>query len=354
MRVAQVICAGGVGGAETVACELAVALAEAGVDSRIHAVLETRAGAAGCDALQARVAQTGLPYRLFPTGRRASPALARALRAAVSADGVEVFHAHAYKAAALGRLSGAQVRAYTVHGFDQVGWVGRAKVGAAVSLGVRASHRVIAVSSSVAAQLPGATVIPNGVRLPAPFDRPAARAALVARFRLDGNRPIIVALGRLTRIKRFDVLLNALPQVPDAQLVLCGDGPEAKSLSVRASLMGAGERVVFAGHVGDVHAIYAGADVVALSSDSEACPMVVLEGLAHGLPIVATRVGGVPDLVRDGVDGRLVSPDDPTAFGQALAAVLAAPARFAEHAAERAAAFGFPRWAAAHLEVYQG
>lgn len=352
MRVAQVLCAGGVGGAETVGCELAAALAQSGVDVRLYAILELRAGEAGCAALRDRVERVGVPTRIFRTNRRASPALARELRQATLADDLDVWHAHAYKAAALGRFSGARRRVFTLHGFDQTRAGARLKVAAAVDLGRRAAHTTIAVSASVAAHAPGAVVIPNGVRAAPPVDREAARRAL-AGYGLDPTKPWIAALGRLTPIKRFDVLLAALTAVPDAQLLLCGDGPERQALTVRAALMGAADRVAFTGHLEDVHPVYGAADVLALSSDAEACPMVVLEAFAHGLPVVATRVGGVPDLVRDGVDGLLVEAGDVAGFGRALAELLADPTAAAAHARRRAEDFSLARWAERHLAVYQ-
>lgn len=109
--------------------------------------------------------------------------------------------------------------------------------------------------------------------------------------------------------------------MPSARLVLAGDGPQRESLVNRLASAGALDSVHFLGHRHDVPDILHAADVLALPSRSEGMPLAALEGLASGLPVVAHAVGGVPELIIDRENGRLIPPD-PEALAAALIEVL--------------------------------
>jgi glycosyltransferase involved in cell wall biosynthesis len=147
---------------------------------------------------------------------------------------------------------------------------------------------------------PAVMVIPNGVDL--------------GRFSLAPlpSEPKVAMVANLIEYKRHDLFLRAFElasrKVPHARAVLVGDGPERARLETLAAELGILERVEFRGVVADTRPCVASARVVALTSVHEGTPNAVLEAMAMGRPIVATAVGGVPDLVRDGVDGWLVEP----------------------------------------------
>ncbi len=134
--------------------------------------------------------------------------------------------------------------------------------------------------------------------------------------------------------KRIDVLINAAPQIlarfPDAHFLIAGDGTCRESLVALAGQLGITDRVTFLGHRDDVPAVLAQADMFVLPSRSEALPNSVIEAMASGLPVVASRVGGIPELVDDGKTGYLVPPGDPNALADALARLLEDPRRSAE------------------------
>jgi glycosyltransferase involved in cell wall biosynthesis len=160
------------------------------------------------------------------------------------------------------------------------------------------------------------TVLPN----PAPplSDLPQ-RDVLRARFGL-GARPALGFAGRLTAQKALPGLLAALAEVPDADLVLLGDGPERDTLEEQARALGLPERVRFLGG-GDREAVlrlFRAVDVAVLPSAWENFPHTVVEALAVGTPVVATAVGGVPEVVVDGENGLLVPPGDVAALAAAL------------------------------------
>jgi L-malate glycosyltransferase len=193
-----------------------------------------------------------------------------------------------------------------------------------------AAHRVVANSEAAADRLrlegiPSSKirVIPNGVDL----------AAFPPRVYSDRPRRIAV-VACLREEKRVDVLLDAVPAIlarhPDAELVVAGDGERRADLEAQARRLGLLDRCRFLGHRDDVPAVLAAADVFVLPSRSEASPNSVIEAMAAGLPVVATSVGGIPELVTDGRTGRLVPPGDPSALAQALVDLLDHPGHAAE------------------------
>ena len=141
-----------------------------------------------------------------------------------------------------------------------------------------------------------------------------------ARAELGFERPTIVTAGRLTAQKALDVGLAAVAQVDGFDLVVAGDGPERAALERRAAELGLDGRVRFVGPQPRrrVLELYRAADGALLSSVWENFPHAVVEALAAGTPVVATDVGGVAEVVEDGVNGLLVPPGDPGALAAAL------------------------------------
>lgn len=189
--------------------------------------------------------------------------------------------------------------------------------------------RVVAVSESVAQTvgriMPSCKVdvIRNAVDTDRfrPGDRATARAALG----LPQDARIIGAAGRLEHIKGQDTLIAAMAQVPDALLVLVGQGSLADAYKAQAAALGLCERVILLGQREDMQDIYPAFDVVCLPSRNEGLPLSVLEAQACGLPVVATDVGSV----REGVcpqTGRLVPSEAPGLLADALRASLDTPA----------------------------
>lgn len=189
---------------------------------------------------------------------------------------------------------------------------------------------VIAVAESLAAPLRAAGVdeekihvIPNGIDTArfAPRDRGAARAEIAAGF--DG--PLLLAVGALLPVKGFDLLLDAFPALPgDTRLWIVGDGPMREALEAQAARNRIADRVRFVGAVphDTLPAFYAAADGFVLSSRNEGCPNVLLEALASGCPAAAARVGHVPELIEEGVNGLLAPAGDATALSAALRGLL--------------------------------
>ncbi|WP_439519120.1 glycosyltransferase [Hydrogenophaga sp.] len=141
----------------------------------------------------------------------------------------------------------------------------------------------------------------------------------------------LLFVGRLAAVKGVPVLFKALKRVavdhPDLRLTLVGDGPERAALEAECRAMGLSDVVEFAGYRGQAEVAQAllETDVLVLPSFAEGLPVVLMEALAARVPVIATRIAGVSELVEDGVSGRLVAPGDPLALEQALRALLEAP-----------------------------
>jgi glycosyltransferase involved in cell wall biosynthesis len=154
---------------------------------------------------------------------------------------------------------------------------------------------------------------------------PRRREAFCREIGADPQRPIVGAVGRLSPEKGHRVLLNAFAAVRDrvlkAQLVLVGDGPEESALRQVARRLELSDCTTFAGLRKDGQQIVGALDVMALPSFSEGMPNVILEAFGYGIPVVATAVGGVPDMLSDRT-GWLVPPGDPGQLSAALAEAL--------------------------------
>jgi glycosyltransferase involved in cell wall biosynthesis len=152
-----------------------------------------------------------------------------------------------------------------------------------------------------------------------------ARRAIGMPFKV----PLVGSVGRLHPQKGFSDLLTAFVQVrqriPSAQLFVAGDGELREGLEAQARSLGMAEAVTFTGVRADVPKILAALDLFVLPSLWEGMPNAVLEAMAAGLPVVATAVGGTPEVVMDGVTGLLVPPQDPSALAQAIERLLRDP-----------------------------
>ncbi|HZJ72270.1 MAG TPA: glycosyltransferase, partial [Planctomycetota bacterium] len=165
-------------------------------------------------------------------------------------------------------------------------------------------------------------VVPNAADVPDDEHEWEEARRLRDQFGAMARKPLFVSAARLEEQKGHDVFLDALAQLVRKGIAfsaaIAGDGAQKEPLQRRAAMLGLEKRVTFLGRLDDVGPLLAAADGVVLASRWEGLPLTLLEALARARPVVATRVGGIPDVIRDGENGRLVPPDDATA----LAAVL--------------------------------
>jgi glycosyltransferase involved in cell wall biosynthesis len=146
------------------------------------------------------------------------------------------------------------------------------------------------------------------------------------RLNLSGDCQVVGYAGRLAPIKRLDVFLAAAKEIsrrrPETQFVIVGEGIEDLRLRQIAAASGLSSRVLFLGHRDDIYDVLRAFDIFVLCSDHEGLPMVLLEALYLGVPVVARRVGGIPEVLQDEVSGLLVDSADPRILAEACLRIL--------------------------------
>ena len=258
----------------------------------------------------------------------------RELAAWLRREEIDLVHAHMYRAEVLGAraavAAGTPVIMSTVHS---------SRVRSAADTALLASltpsiDRLIVPSDSIRRKVSaegraGArfAVIPNGVDL-SRFATPAPRCGLRKEFGIPHDALLIGVVARLEPEKGHRHLIAAMPSIldaaPDAWLVIVGEGSEADALKAQAAALGrrVAGRIVFTGRREDVSAITADLAVAALPSLREAQGISILEAMARRRPVVASAVGGIPEVITDGLDGLLVPPADPGALSRAISSLL--------------------------------
>jgi glycosyltransferase involved in cell wall biosynthesis len=167
------------------------------------------------------------------------------------------------------------------------------------------------------------TVIHSGSPLP---DLSVQPPPAPPEWRLSAGGPVAVSLANLTWQKGHEVLLRATVKVVAGcsafRLVLIGEGPERPRIECLVEELGLGDRVLLAGSVTEASRLLRNFRFSVLASRQESFPNAVVESMAAGVPVVATSVGGIPELIRPGIDGMLVRPGDPDALAEAMLKLL--------------------------------
>jgi glycosyltransferase involved in cell wall biosynthesis len=271
-----------------------------------------------------------------------------------------IVHANSSKAGILGRIAAVAarvpVRLFTVHGWAfkaDTGPAARAYLWADRLMSPLTTTTICVAESERRAGLQARTcradrtvVIHNGVAV-----GPHARTATPPPVTL-------LSVGRLRAPKDFLTLVRAAARLEPGSFRLCiaGDGPDLEAVAAEVRRLGLGDAVALLGARDDIDTLLSKADLFVLSSTSEGFPMSVLEAMAAGLPVVASAVGGVPEIV-DATTGALVAPRDPVALAAALARLVADPAlreRLGAAARRRVERdFSIDAFRQAHLDVYR-
>ena len=276
----------------------------------------------------------------------------------------DVVHTHGFRSdvidGGVARRQGIPI-VTTVHGFTRN--PGRGRIYEWLQ---RRSHRrfdaVVAVSQAqreelYAAGVPAARLQvlrnawPDGGAF---LDRAAARAALS----IPQDAVIVGWVGRLSQEKGPDLFIEALARCPSpwVHAAMVGDGRLRAGLEGQARALGIADRITFFGQLADAHRYFAAFDLFVMSSRTEGAPIVLFEAMAAGVPIVATAVGGIPEIVARG-EATLVATENPAALAEAICATLCNPERIATQtrAARETLRFdySYDRWLAAYESLYR-
>jgi len=309
-------------------------------------------------------------FRWLPPGPLYDPRLSRALVRVLRDLRIDVVHSHLSTANISSRAAAVALRrphmttVHTVSGPAAEDTRLRALVDGWSSW---LSRRIVTPSTEVAEAFRSSfrlprdrfRVIPNGPAAEPPppdFDRERLRREVGG----DGVGCLVVSVARLQPEKAIDDLLTAAAllrdRVPGLRVAVAGSGPEEDALRLRIEREGLSDTVRLLGTRSDVGLLLGAADAFCLPSRHEGLPVSLLEAMQAGVPCVTTRVGGIPGVVSDGIDGLLVDPSDPTALTAALERVLL-DAELARSLGERARAlveqrYGIGAASAAYADLY--
>lgn len=321
-RVLQLVLSLNPGGTERLVVDLARRL-HADLPTAVVCLDDAGAWAAGLEA-------AGIPVTALRRQAGFQPGLGGAVAAAAREHKATVMHAHHYSPfvySALARLRMPGVRlVFTEHGrLSDRGPSGKRRM---VNQALRRfATNVFTVSEDVRQHLiaegfraEDVGVIYNGIEV-GPLPHPATRVNVRHDLEVTDADLVVGTIARLDTVKDLGTLLDATASLAGTTqpvtLVVVGDGPERASLEARAAARGIEDRVRFVGHQDDARRWLAGCDVYANSSTSEGVSLTILEAMAAGLPVVATRVGGTPEVVTGGT-GVLVPSRDPQALADAI------------------------------------
>jgi glycosyltransferase involved in cell wall biosynthesis len=326
----------GVGGVERLLLLSAPRLRALGFDMRIGTF---KSGGALLDSFE----RAGVPVVDFGARHRRDPISLVRLARYLRTGRIDIVHAHLFYANVAARLAGwlAAVPVVLTAHHDTDLWMGpHHRLLERVT--ARLSDRVLTCSEAVRRfaierhGLPAGRVVTlaNAIDVEAIPSGPEARARARGLLGAGPEERLVGTLGRLHEPKKgLKSFLSAAARVaaadPRVRFVLIGDGPSRADLMRFAASLGLGERVRFEGERADAANLLAGLDLLVQPSLWEGFGLSALEAMAAGLPVVASRVGGVPEVVRDGLDGLLVPAGDPVRLAAAMTAILGDPDRAA-------------------------
>jgi glycosyltransferase involved in cell wall biosynthesis len=332
VRVLRVIARLNMGGPALHVAYLSAGLVERGYDTTLVAGTLAR----GEESMAHVAEERGVAVVVLPELSREIAPLhdlraARRLAHLIREQRPHILHTHTAKAGAVGRLAALFARdarppivVHTFHGHVLRGYFGpvRSRLFRLLERRLaRTATALVAVSPEVRDDLVALGVAPREkftvIRLGIELDRRVAagqdgRAETRRQLGVPDERFVVGWIGRMTAVKRTDNVLLAFKGLRergvDACLCMVGDGPDRDQVEQQAHRLGIMRRCLFLGYQEDVAPFYAAFDALVLPSGNEGTPVSAIEALAGGRPVVATRVGGVPDVVRDGQDGFLVEP----------------------------------------------
>ena len=255
----------------------------------------------------------------------------------IEADGVDILHTHGYRSDIIGLICAKLTRRpiiSTVHGWTPTTM--RVRIYEFLDrLALCFFDRIIAVSKEVEESLVKAwisktkiTLVPNAI-LYHKSGGNGTEGDVRSELRLENKVRIVGTVARLSKEKGIDFLIHAIAEVlkefRDVVLLIVGEGLEKERLASLCEKLAVRDHVIFHGFESEINRIYSSIDVFALSSLTEGTPMALLEAMAYGVPVVASKVGEVPDIINNGVNGLLVQAADYKGLSDGILRLLSHP-----------------------------
>lgn len=326
-KIAQLISSGGFYGAENMLANLLEGLRDLEADIVLYVIDNAHNSHI---EIAARAEACGIPVMIIPCKGRFDTLAAKALRNSLLASGISVLHTHGYKADLYGYWAARSADitlVSTCHNWTKASLALRLYC-MLDKLALRGFERVVAVSPQVEEEL-----LRSGLRATRLRRIANGVATSMPRAQLPtSNSRDVVTIGMATRLveeKGVADLLQAASQLRNLshrlRFVIAGDGPLREDFEAQASALGVAEGITFLGFVPDMRSFYASLDIFVLPSLREGLPMSVLEALAAGRPVIASRVGAIPDVVLHEWSGLLIEPGDTSALVSALKRLIEDP-----------------------------
>ena len=334
MKVLHVISSSGLYGAEAVILNLSRILRERGHESELAVFSNSKNP--NLQLHECAIAE-GMNSYVIPCSGQVDRSAIAAIRDRMIQTKADVMHSHNFKADVYAYFALRRSRAPLVATCHN--WIDSDPVvtlyGKIDRIVLRNFARVVAVSEQIAQRLAKSGVhqgnirsVRNGIDL-----RPFQDAPPISDLKSD-DRPLVGLVGRLGREKGVDVFINAaavvLKTFPHARFVVIGEGPDRVALERLIHELKIADDVMLLGRRDDMASVYASLDIMVSASRQEGLPMAILEGMASGLPLVATAVGEVPTAVLDGRTGIVVPPENTERLADAIAALLHDPEKRAQ------------------------
>lgn len=317
-----------IGGAEVLLRDLARGLRDAG--------FQVSVGFSTPGPIQASIREMGISLTRLPRFMRVDPVLLLGMCRLIRRERPQIVHTHLFKSDFHGRLAARLCRVpvvvSTAHNVDT--WARWAPLGYLYGLTARLADRIVAVSDEVRdfqiryTNTPAVKIVTinNGVNTSMFENQIEKGMAVREELGLNGATPVIGIIGRLERQKDHNTFLEAAANIkqvlPDARFLVVGDGSLREEIIARARALDLLPSVIFCGIREDIPAVLAAIDLLVFSSRWEGLPVTLLEGMASGLPIVSTAVGGIPGVVVENETALLVPPESPAELAKACLFVL--------------------------------
>ena len=333
-------------------CHLASGDLWAGAEVQVYNIVSSLADLGGFNVsaiilntgkLADKLTRAGIPISVIDESRHGFFDIVKQVKTHCRKNRIALLHTHRYKENIIGgmvkKAGCIEFLVQTVHGLPEP-FSGLQKIKADVFNALNRHYtkkyfdRIQAVSSQIKShfqefipeqkiRIVYNSINPDHIR----FNR--TKREILEELGIAPDAPVIGSVGRLVPIKAFDVLLRAAKRIlesrPETRFIIVGDGPLRGELETLARELGLESAIIFTGYRNDALDVINSFSIFALSSHNEGVPTVVLEAMALNIPVVATAVGGVPEVIEDGRSGLLVSPGDPEAFARACLRLLNNP-----------------------------